>query len=328
VTVYLIPKQHRYVYGPGADTPLVWYAGAGTSDRRWLIPDERGSIVAITNASGAVTNVNRYDEYGVPAATNVGRFQYTGQAWLPELGLYYYKARIYAPSLGRFMQTDPTGYDDGPNWYDYVGGDPVNGVDPSGLCTGSLISNADGSCKGSSLTGAGGVNAGLNGAGSSTGDVPGSGRASGSAPKASVLQRTGEQQTAAVPVAVGLCMANPACASAVVLSGGVITKAILDRFMPPVVISDGGARVPTGNRGAPIEVKPGTNRPDRIGGRDYTGHAIDRMQGRGVPPSAVEDAIQNGGSLPGRELGTTVHEGDGVTVVTGPNGQVITVRPN
>jgi RHS repeat-associated protein len=132
VTVYLIPKQHRYVYGPGAGSPLVWYAGAGTSDRRWLIPDERGSIVAITNASGAVTNVNRYDEYGIPASTNVGRFQYTGQAWLPELGLYYYKARIYAPALGRFMQTDPTGYDDGPNWYDYVSGDPVNNIDDQG----------------------------------------------------------------------------------------------------------------------------------------------------------------------------------------------------
>jgi RHS repeat-associated protein len=123
----------RYIHGPGADTPLVWYEGSGTSDKRWLIPDERGSIIAVTNASGAVTNVNRYDDYGVPAATNVGRFQYTGQAWVPELQMYYYKARIYAPTLGRFMQTDPTGYDDGPNWYDYVGGDPVNKSDPTGL---------------------------------------------------------------------------------------------------------------------------------------------------------------------------------------------------
>ena len=37
------------------------------------------------------------------------------------------------PRLGRFMQTDPLGYGGGMNMYGYVGGDPVNGTDPSGL---------------------------------------------------------------------------------------------------------------------------------------------------------------------------------------------------
>jgi len=125
--------MRRYVWGSGTDEPIVWYEGSGMTDRRWLHADERGSIIAVSNGSGAVTNINSYEEYGVPAAGNVGRFQYTGQAWLPELGMHYYKNRIYNPGIGRFMQADPVGYAAGMNLYGYVSGDPVNRTDPLGL---------------------------------------------------------------------------------------------------------------------------------------------------------------------------------------------------
>jgi RHS repeat-associated protein len=139
----------RYVHGPGIDQPLVRYDGSGTSNKQSLHADERGSIVAISYGSPYAPTLNRYDEYGKPQAGNIGRFQYTGQMWLGEVGLYHSKARAYSPTFGgRFLQTDPNGYGSGINLYAYVGNDPVNFTDPLGLCTGSLISNSDGSCMG------------------------------------------------------------------------------------------------------------------------------------------------------------------------------------
>jgi RHS repeat-associated protein len=126
-------RLRRYVPGASTDEPSFAYEGSGLTVPTWFHTDERGSVIATSDSNGLRVSSNSYDEYGIPSGSTVGRFGYTGQAYLPEIGMSYYKARMYSPTLGRFMQTDPIGYGDGLNWYNYVGSDPVNGSDPMGL---------------------------------------------------------------------------------------------------------------------------------------------------------------------------------------------------
>jgi len=73
------------------------------------------------------------DAYGNIEAGSPTTHAFTGREWDPETGLYYYRARYYDPKLGRFISEDPIGFDGGVNFYGYVGGNPVNRVDPTGL---------------------------------------------------------------------------------------------------------------------------------------------------------------------------------------------------
>lgn len=163
----------RHVHGPGTDEPLVTYTGTGLATRTWLNADERGSIVAIADDSGAATAKIAYDEYGRPG-TVAARFAYTGQIYIPSLALYYYKARMYSPALGRFMQTDPIGYAGGMHSYNYVGSDPVNFTDPSGNCgSGQTWTVATGTHIGRCVPTGSGDGGGGGGGGIATGFSPG-----------------------------------------------------------------------------------------------------------------------------------------------------------
>ncbi len=88
------------------------------------------------------------------------------------------------------------------------------------------------------------------------------------------------------------------------------------------------AATPVGRKGNPLTVRPGTNQPTTINGREFSGHALDRMQEKGIPPSVVENTIQQGQSVPGKVPGTTAYYDpvNDMTVITdSKSGRVITV---
>ncbi len=123
--------------------------------------DAVGNTVAVTDGSGVVKNAYAYTSYG--RVTNKTEavaqpFQFAGQfgVMTETNGLLYMRARYYDPKIGRFLSEDPAGFDGGLNLYAYVGGNPVMGVDPTGLCEASwnsVFATREGMVGGTTATG-------------------------------------------------------------------------------------------------------------------------------------------------------------------------------
>ena len=77
-----------------------------------------------------------------------------------------------------------------------------------------------------------------------------------------------------------------------------------------------------------MNVAPGTNSPAAVGDLNYSGHALDEMQGDGIMPSAVQNAVENVTPVVGKEPGTTAYidTTNNITVIVDSNsGRVVTV---
>jgi len=84
------------------------------------------------------------------------------------------------------------------------------------------------------------------------------------------------------------------------------------------------ASAPVGSSRSPMNAA-GSNRASRVAGRPYGGHALDRMQGRGITPSVVEDTIRHGISRrQGLFRRNHYSEANDLTVITNWRGRVIT----
>jgi len=119
--------------GLAIDEVIARYTVTGS---RTYLTDALGSVLALAKDDQAIQAFYAYTPYGETTVlgTDEGNpIQYTARE-NDQTGLYYYRARYYDPVLKRFIAEDPIGLAAGPNVYSYVGGNPVNYVDPSGNC--------------------------------------------------------------------------------------------------------------------------------------------------------------------------------------------------
>ena len=132
----------KYVYGRG----LIGEETSGAFKTYHF--DCRGSTIAITNASGTITDTFAYDTYGkLLSRTGTSKviFGYNGRDGVvtDDNGLIYMRARYYSPEMKRFINADiiPGKLSNAItlNRFAYANANPAMNVDPTGLLVGALI---------------------------------------------------------------------------------------------------------------------------------------------------------------------------------------------
>ncbi|MEI6175083.1 MAG: RHS repeat-associated core domain-containing protein [Bacteroidota bacterium] len=104
--------------------------------------DHQGNTVALSDRSGNIVKTYAYDVWGkiLKETGSLDQpFKYSG-AWgvMHEYNyLYRMPYRFYDSFTGKFIQRDPSGFNDGLNLYRYAGNNPLNLIDPAGLENGS-----------------------------------------------------------------------------------------------------------------------------------------------------------------------------------------------
>jgi RHS repeat-associated protein len=142
-----ITTTTRYIYAAGM---LLYEELAGTSPTTKTYHfDTRGSTLALTNDSQTITDRLTYGSYGETISrtgTTNTPFLYHGAYGVEtdQNSLCQMRARYYNPETRRFQNADPLGFGGGMNWYGFVGGDPINAIDPMGLWTLGIGGTASG----------------------------------------------------------------------------------------------------------------------------------------------------------------------------------------
>lgn len=126
------------VYTRGHDLLSVYRPSSGSLS--FYHTDAQGSVRALTDATGSVTDRYSYSAFGElldRTGIDPNPYRFSGEPYDEALGLGYHRQRWLDQSLGRFVSSDfIRGLDSAPltqNAYLYGLADPVNLSDPSGL---------------------------------------------------------------------------------------------------------------------------------------------------------------------------------------------------
>ncbi len=112
---------------------MVDMVGSTATAVHYYATNRLGSVIGMVDSAGVLTDQYLYSPFGVeePLSASGNPFRYPGRYYDGETGLYYYRSRYYDTG-GRFLEPDSILYDGDLNLYAYVGGDPINNVDPLG----------------------------------------------------------------------------------------------------------------------------------------------------------------------------------------------------
>lgn len=117
----------------------------GTYGSLYYVRDQLGSVRALRTRNGQTLRLPDYDPWGESGSFFGVDFRFAGMYYHQASGLYLTPYRAYDPRIGRWLSRDPIGVAGGINLYGYVGGNPVNFIDQSGLYDTSNCSPAQ--CK-------------------------------------------------------------------------------------------------------------------------------------------------------------------------------------